>query len=182
MGELDIFSEDESALLARTLYKVGVWISYAEDEEGEEDDVREMKALESCIAAVAKKYDGPGLVDDIAREVFVRRSQWDEWADGCFNALDDVKTAINVMRAHGSETDQKRFKAALVEVAQTVAMAYGEFGEFDDEDEKSGFGALLGKITGGFAKLTADDKDHPMNISAAEGSAIEELKMLLREG
>lgn len=181
MNELSGFSEDEIELVSAALYKIGVWVSHADDEDGEEDDEREMRALGSCVRAVAKKYDGPGLVDDVAREALKRQGQWEEWADYSFNALDECRKALAVMKAHGTSADVKNYKAALMEVAVTVAQAYGEFGQFDDEDEGGGFGALLGKITGGFSKLSGEDKDHPMNVSAAEDSALEELRTLLRD-
>lgn len=182
MSELEVFSDDEVELLASVMYKVGVWVSHADDEEGEEDDILEMKALGACIRAVAKKYDGPGLVDDIAREVLARQDQWEDWADYSFNVLPDVERAVSVLKAKGTAQDVKNYKAALVETGTTVAQAYGEFGQFDEDDESGGvFGALLGKITGGFAALGADDKDHPMNVSAAEDEVLGRLKAALKD-
>ena len=182
MSELSVFTEEEVELLSSVLYKVGVWVSHADDVDGEEDDEKEMKALVVCIRAVAKKYDGPGLVDDIAREVFVRKERFEDWADDAYNVLPEVKNALAVMRRVGSKQDLKNYKMALYEVSVTVARAFGEFGEFDDEEPEGGvFGALIGKITSGFSSLSVDDKDHPMNISAAEDEVISQLKAILKE-
>jgi hypothetical protein len=178
MSDLAGFGEDEIELVSGVLYKVGVWVSHADDVDGEEDDEREMKALGACMRAVAKKHDGPGLVDDVARVVLARTDRWEEWTDYSFNVLPDVARAVAVMKAHGTKDDVKNYKMALVEVGSTVAMAHGEFGQYDEDEEKSGFGALLGKITSGFGK---DHKDHPMNVSAAEDGVLSELKAVLRE-
>ena len=53
MSALSNFSEDEIELLASVPYKAGAWISHADDEEGEDDDERELKALESIIKEIA---------------------------------------------------------------------------------------------------------------------------------
>lgn len=181
MSELSVFSPEEIDLLARVLFKVGAWVSYADDEDGEEDDALEMKALSACIRAVAKKYDGPGLVDDIARETLKRQADWEAWADESFHVLSECRQALDLLKARAAERDVKNYKAALMEVGTTVARAYGEFGECGDDDEGGVFGALLGKITSGFSGLSGEDKNHPMNVSAAEDSALEELRALLRE-
>ncbi|MCB1650444.1 MAG: hypothetical protein KDI46_00160 [Alphaproteobacteria bacterium] len=180
MSELSIFAPDEVELLARALFKVGAWISYAEDEEGEADDEQEMKALAACIRAVAKKHDGPGLVDDIARETLARQDQWENWAEDSFHALDECAQAVALLKSRAPASDVKNYKAALMEVAVTVAQASGEFGQYDDEDIGL-FGALLGKITGAFSGLTADDAGHPMNVSAAEDEALGRLRKLLKD-
>ena len=179
MSDLAGFSAEEIELVSSVLYKVGVWVSHADDVDGEEDDEHEMKALGACIRAVAKRYDGPGLVDDVAREVLARTDRWEEWTDYSFDVLPDVRRAVAAIKLHGTKDDVKHYKMALVEVVQTVAMAYGEFGQYDEDENKGGFGALLGKITKGFG---SDHKDHPMNISAAEDGVLEELKAVLREG
>ena len=181
MSELSVFSEEESELLVSVLYKVGVWVSHADDEDGEVDDIREMKALGACIRAVAKKYDGPGLVDDLARAVLRSEDQWAAWTDYSFNVLPVCEKALAVMRLHGTKDDLKNYKMALVEVGTTVAMAYGEFGQYDDGDDKGLFGVLLGKITAGFSGLGANDKNHPMNVSASEDGVLCALKALLKE-
>ena len=53
MTTLSDFSASELELLVSLPYKVGVYVSHADDEDGEVDDEREMAALESCIKAIA---------------------------------------------------------------------------------------------------------------------------------
>ncbi|MCB1563204.1 MAG: hypothetical protein KDJ75_06480 [Alphaproteobacteria bacterium] len=182
MTQLSDFSADEIELLVSLPYRVGVWVSHADDVEGEADDEHEMEALESCIRAVAKKYDGPGLVDDIARETLRRRDSWADWTDRAFNILPEAPRALSLLQSRAGRADAKNYKAALLEIAATVARAYGEFGAFDEwENEGSGlFSALAGKIAGAFSSLSQDDKNHPMNISPAENSAISRLAAALK--
>lgn len=181
MSALSAFSEEEITLLASLPYKVGVWVSHADDEEGELDDVREMKALTTCIKAVTKAYDGPGLVDDIARETLKRESLWPQWTDRAFNILPDCQKAIVLLKEKSGLQDAKNYKAALLEIATTVAQAYGEFNSFDEIPEDEGFfGGIVNKVVGGFSGLSKDDANHPMNVSAAEDSAISQLAAALK--
>lgn len=183
MSEFDIFLDEEKLLLASALYKTGVWISYAEDLEGEEDDIREMRALGACLRAVAKKYEGPGLVDDIARFTLSQKDVWEEWADDVYDPRDEIGKALALMKNKAPKDDLKKYKAALYEVAVTVAQAHGEFIQYDEEEpeESSAFGALLGKITATFLGKGAEDADHPMNVSSVESQNISQLKTLMRE-
>lgn len=184
MTQLSDFSKDDMNLLISLPYKVGVWVSHADDVDGEDDDAHEMEALESCIRAVAKKYDGPGLVDDIARETLRQREKWPEWTDRAFNILPDCHRALELLLSQAGRKDAKNYKAALLEIAATVARAYGEFGAFDDWDNEGEglFGSLVSKITAGFSSLSKEDKSHPMNISPAENSAISRLAGALKMG
>ncbi len=181
MSELSIFSDEETDLLVSLPYKVGVWVSHADDEDGEIDDEREMTSLAVCIKAVAKEYDGPGLVDDIARETLKREPFWLDWTDRAFNILPDCEKAIALLKQKPGLGDAKNYRAALLEIATTVGQAYGEFNAFDDIPEDEGFFAgIAGKIVGGFSGLSKDDANHPANISAAEDSAIAQLAAALK--
>ncbi|GJL85114.1 MAG: hypothetical protein DHS20C02_08890 [Micavibrio sp.] len=181
MSELSIFSDEEITLLTSLPYKVGVWISHADDEEGEADDEREMKSLSACLKAVAKEYDGPGLVDDIARETLKREPFWMEWTDQSYNILPDCEQALVLLKEKAGLQDAKNYKSALLEIAATVAQAYGEFNGFDEVPEEEGFfGSIVNKVVGGFSGMSKDDANHPMNISPSEDSAISQLAAALK--
>ena len=180
MNALSVFSDEEITLLVSLPYKVGVWVSHADDEEGEADDEREMKALSTCLKAVARKYDGPGLVDDIARETLKREKFWLEWTDQSYNILPDCEKALALLKEKAGLQDAKNYKAALLEIAATVAQAYGEFNSFDEIPEDEGFfGRIVKKVVGGVVGLSKDDANHPMNISASEDSALSQLAAAL---
>lgn len=86
-----------------------------------------------------------------------------------------------ILKPVASESEFKAYRTTLIEIATTVAQAHGEFNSFDaPAEEKTGFGALVGKIVSGFSDLSKDDDNHPMNVSAAEDSAITELKQILK--
>ncbi len=183
MKFLDGLSPEDQKYLASLPYKVGVYISHAEDEEGEVDDEREISALEACIRAIANLHDDQPVVAEIFEMTLNMQDHWPQWEAKSFNAPDDARKAIAILTANtpepSRETALKNFKQSLMEVAKTVAQAYGEFGQFEDDEKQTGiFAGLVGKIT---QKLsTKNDANNPMNISAGESNAIAELRKALR--
>lgn len=181
MSVLSGFSDDELQLLISLPYKVGVYVADADDEEGELDDEVEARALEACLRAVAQKYDGPGVVDDFVRGALGGRAQWPVWAEKSYNIIPDCERAIVLLRQKVDSEDVKNYRAALLEIASTVAQAYGEFVSFDEfPDDEGFFSTVAAKIAGVFSGMGADDVGHPSNVSAAEDSAISRLSAALK--
>jgi hypothetical protein len=175
MTALSEFTDEQVSLLISLPYKVGVWISYTDDAEGEDDDEREMKALRSCLRAVAKLHEGNGLISEIMTRCLQSQDEWSVWADDSFHVPADAFRAMEAIKGRAPAKTIKAFRAVMMEIATAVAQAYGEFGEFEDEGE-----GFFGKIIGAFAKLGYDDKNHPMNVSAAEDSALSQLAEALK--
>jgi hypothetical protein len=173
---LSSFTPEDAEILVSLPYKVGVWVSHADDEEGDADDERENKALESCIRAIAKLHEDKPLIAEIMAETLRRRAGWSAWYEGSFHVLHDIPKAVAAMRSKATSADFKNYRGALMEIAAAVARAYGEFGHFD-EAQTEGF---FSKIAKGFK--SHDNADHPMNVSAAEDSALSRLAAALRDG
>jgi hypothetical protein len=178
MASLSDFTDEQAALLISLPYKTGVWISYSDDAEGEDDDEREMKALRACLRAVAKLHEGHALISEIMTRCLQAQDEWSVWAEDCFHVPPDAFRAMEAVKARAPEKTAKAFRAVIMEIATAVAQAHGEFGEFGDFDDDAE--GIFGKIVGAFAKLGHDDKNHPMNVSAAEDSALAQLAEALK--
>jgi hypothetical protein len=174
MTQLVAFTAEETDLLVSLPYRVGVWISHADDIEGEADDERESKALHSCIKAIAKIHQEQALIVEIMAETLRRRAQWNDWTENSFHALTEAQKAVAVLRTKGTATDIKHYRAALMEIAASVARAHSEFGAFDEAESEG----IFTKIAGAFSSLA--DADHPTNVSASEDSALSRLAAALR--
>ncbi len=180
MTNLSYFSDEDVELIVSLPYRVGMHVSYADDEEGEQDDEREMQALEACIKEVAKSYDDSELVKEIAARILASKDKWSSWSQGVFNIEPSCEKAIISIKAVASAEDVKNYIKMVLEIASSVAQAYGEFGE-EQEPEKGFFGKAMSKIAKGFAGMSEDDAAHPMNISAAEDSAISSIAAALKK-
>ncbi len=181
MSVLAQFSASELELLASLPYKAGVFVSHADDEGGEEDDAREIDALGACIRKIAEHHAHMPFTVAIMGQTLDLKMQWGSWEERSFTTPQDCMMAVSLLEGRITDDELKDFRGALIEIATSVAQAYGEFNSFDDADKKSGgFGALLKKFTGGFSGVSVDDAGHPMNVSASEGSAIDALKAALK--
>ncbi|MEZ5814095.1 MAG: hypothetical protein R3E13_05145 [Alphaproteobacteria bacterium] len=180
MTSLSDFAASERELLLSLPYKVGVFVSHADDVDGEHDDEKEMGALEACIKAIARLHEDKPLSAEIMRGCLSEKAQWPRWAAQSFNTPEAAREAAILLEARASESEFKNYRGALMEIATTVAQAYGEFDAFDEGESGGGFfGGLVSKIAGGFSALSADDVNHPMNVSAAEDGALAELRAAL---
>ena len=181
MTSLSDFSGSELELIASLPYKVGVFVSHADDADGETDDEKEMAALEACIKAIAGLHDDQPFTAEVLGQTLSMKTEWPRWAAQSFNVPDAAREGAVLLQGRASESEFKNYCAALMEIASTVAQAYGEFGEFDDDDSSGGvFSGLVSKIAGGLSSLSADDDNHPMNVSAAEDTAINVLRDALK--
>lgn len=182
MTSISDFSGSELELIISLPYKAGVFISHSDDEDGEVDDEKEMSALASCIQAIAKLHDDKPFTAEVMGQTLAMKSEWARWAEeGIFQTPKYAQQAVALLNGRASEQEVKNYRAAILQIATTVAQAYGEFGEFDDEDSGGGlFSGLASKISGALSSLNADDDNQPMNVSAAEEAALAELRAALK--
>ncbi|MGH1457046.1 MAG: hypothetical protein ACRBDI_09715 [Alphaproteobacteria bacterium] len=174
MTALSDFSEQDVELIVSLPYRVGLNVSYADDEDGEQDDEREMAALEACLTAVVHKSEG--LTKEVAEKTLAMNDKWESWGQGVFNIEPLCEQAsAAVLRVAGKDVAKDYVKMVL-EVASAVAQAYGEFGE--EEEPKGFFGKAMTRIISGYG--SSDEPNHPMNISAAEDSAISRISAALK--
>ncbi len=176
MSQLAAFTPEDVELLVSLPYRVGINVSHTEDEEGEVDDEREMEALNECFKQIAKLHQASPLVSEVAREILRRKDQWVRWSQGAFNVAPDCEKALRVLKPVVNGQEFKSYKKMLIEVATSVAQAYGEFGEV--REKKGFFGRVMEKVVSSFAN---DDKNHPMNVSAAEDTAIGLIQAALKK-
>ncbi len=177
MSDLGSLLPEESELLIALPYRVGVWMSHADDDDGEGDDAREMKALEGIIKSVAKAHEGSGFVQDVAQEILRLREHWSGWEARSFNILPDCEKVMGVLKGHVNDNDRKAYRAALLQIAETVAQAHGEFG-MDAGDDVGAWGGFLEKVVN---KLKGEGEDAAfMNISPAEDDALNRLSVALQ--
>lgn len=173
MTQLSDFSPEEIGSIVALPYRVGMHISFAEDEDGEQDDELEMRALEASIREISKNKTG--LVAEIAAEVLNRKSDWEKWSEGVFNIEPMCKQAILTLESKASADEAKAYVRMNIEIAHSVAQAYGEFGE--DKPESGFFGKMMSTIV---ERMNSDESSHPMNVSAAEESAIARIKSAMK--
>lgn len=177
MAKLDVFSPEEQEQIVSLFYRVGIYVSHAEDEDGEHDDDLEMKALERVIKAIAKLEKKSEFLHSVANDALARKDQWEDWNNRFFQVENDCKAVVALLYNNIPKADFNRYRLSLIKIGEVVASAYGEFGE-DFEEEESFFTKLVDKISGGLK--SNDDDEAFMNITPAEDQAIITLKNALK--
>lgn len=177
MGAPDFLStlnDDERKLVVSIPYRVGIWVSYADDEGGENDDQNETKALGKVFKDISRSKNLPPFIADVLDEIESAQDRWPEWEAAASDTLGDCTRVLVLLESRASAADNSNYKKLLKKIAYRVAGAHGEFGEA----EASGgiFARLLKKL-----KPSAQAEDF-MNISPAEEEALQNLARTLDGG
>jgi hypothetical protein len=154
----------ERDLIIKLPYRVGLWISRADDKLGFFDDKVERARLEAVIERVAKHHETSSFVRNILANTLSHANDWPEWAAGVDTILADCKTGLNIVKAQSSDEDVKTYRVVLMQTAVCVAEAFQE-----DETVEAGLPTIP----------SANDQGIPENISKAEKRALEQLKKAL---
>lgn len=179
---LESLPESEQLILASLPFKVGVWTSHAADEQGDQDDKKEMRALECFLDVLSQGVQVPPVIRQICLKTLEEKPLWDEWAAASMNVPAECQAGLAILAREAEEIDVKRFRMALYKIARTVAEAYGEFNMFDDNTPASGgLSGLINRVGDAFAALGGKDDSSPANISPAEEEALRALAAVLKK-
>jgi hypothetical protein len=170
MATLNKMEKDERDLIVGLPYRVGIWISHADDEEGSADDRREHKAVEKILHRFAGQIERYPFISAVLRETLAQRNSWERWAENSLDVLPDCEKALVIVNKTGNREAVINYRKILMKIANDVAGAHGEFGEFESE---SGFTKLISGLLG-------SKRDDFMNISPSEDEALERLAGVLR--
>lgn len=182
MSGLSDLNEDQAHEIISLPYKAGMWISHADDVEGEADDINEMRSLERGIPELSKLHENSMLVQHVASEIMRMKDHWDVWENQCFHITKTAPDTMKMVLGHFGESEAKEYRSFIMELSKMVAQAASELDAFDpmEQKEEGFFGNMIGKIVGGISAVSKDDVNHPANISPAEGSALSELSAALK--
>ena len=183
MGVLSTLPEDKALAIISLPYKAGLWVSHADDIDGEADDANEMKAIERGVPALAELHSGSGLVQEVASEIIRLKSDWDQWEEECFYIVKQAPEIMHEIQTEFGVGEAREYRRFVMELGKMVAQAHSELSAFDaiEEDKKEGFlSGMVGKFVGGLSGMKDNDKGHPANISPSEKSALSQLSAALK--
>ena len=183
MGVLSQLAEDKALAIISLPYKAGLWVSHADDIEGEADDANEMRAIERGVPALAELHNTSPLVQEVASEIIRLKGEWNQWEEECFYIVKQAPAIMQDIQAEFGTGEAKHYRSFVMELGKMVAQAHSELSAFDaiEEDKKEGFlSNMVGKFVGGISAMKEDDAGHPANISPSEKSALSQLSSALK--
>ncbi|MDH5723298.1 MAG: hypothetical protein OEY94_08275 [Alphaproteobacteria bacterium] len=129
MNFLDELTADQRDLLVSLPYRVGLYVSESDKTGGDESEEREMNALESIITGYAREVFGSETVQYVISETVRRKNEWDKWSLHLEGISADCHKAIDILSEHVDPKEVSSFKAHLVEIGESVALAFREYGK-----------------------------------------------------
>ncbi|MCK5374160.1 MAG: hypothetical protein KAJ40_02650 [Alphaproteobacteria bacterium] len=183
MTILSSFTPEDAELIISLPYRIGLHVSYSEDESGEQDDKLETQALEKTLLSVMQKKEENGLLaHEVVESLLASKDKWESWSQGVFNIEPLCEKAIVTLKTQVDSEEIKDYIRVCLSVASEVAHAYGEFGEGDDMDAGDG---IIVKIIAEISRMIPGTKGqeahHPMNVSATEDSAIARISDVMKK-
>ncbi len=131
MSFLDDLPPDQKELIISLPYRVGVWISHSDDIGGAAADDEEIKALANIIDGFTRDVFGSEAVQHIMMGTVSRKDMWPEWAANVGNVNQDCQQAIDILNECVDEKEVNAFRQRLLEIAETVALAFREYDRLD---------------------------------------------------
>lgn len=161
-------------MLVSLPYRVGLSISRSDDSGGDESDDKEMDALSSIITAYSQEVFGCETVQFIISETVARKAEWPQWSENLSAVVSECHEAIDILSGYVDPKEVTAFKSHLIEIGESVAMAFREYGESTPLFDKIKIYIIYFKGKSQAAKLNKPYKDFQqfLNISLDERKAL----------
>ena len=181
MSELTRFLPADQDLLVSLFYRVGHWMSHADDSDlGEDSEQAEEAQMFKVLNKLAHSKNTGALCSEIAAEALRQKGSWARWASQIDNVIPDVARAKTLIKGQANNQEFVAFGKSLVTIATAVARAYRETDDAEDTEEKGFFAWLSEKKDHVVLALSDSEAHKDLNISPAEDSALTELVMTLK--
>tara|TARA_B100000378_G_scaffold274766_2_gene269718 strand:+ start:1174 stop:1731 length:558 start_codon:yes stop_codon:yes gene_type:complete len=180
--ELSKFTPDQQFQLSGLFYKIGIWMSHADDA-GESDhgsDVAEEAQLYNVLEKMAKTYKAFPLIKEMADNAVSQSGYHAQWKAESDNAVAEAAIVARMLKAAASQQELDAFKGACMQVATDVAKAYQEDEYHTDVNHGMDYDVFVEKVANFFARISNRKLYEEMNISPAEDNALSELANALR--
>ncbi|MGN7438654.1 MAG: hypothetical protein ACTHOO_08430 [Alcanivorax sp.] len=128
MNFLDQLMPDQRNLLVSLPYRVGLYISQSDQSGGDESDQAEMDALSSIIIAYSQEVFGAETVQYVVGETVQRKAEWEAWSKDLEMIQGECYKAIDILSETVDEKEVSAFKRSLLEIGESVALAFREYG------------------------------------------------------
>lgn len=176
---LDHLTAEQREMIVSLPYRVGMSINKSdEDDDGEDhsdEQQAELQALYNLLNAFSQDVFGAETVTYVISETVRRKDEWPKWADQTDNIEDDCQRAIDILSGMVDPKEVNAFRNYLVEVGESVAMAFCEYNENTPFFEKLKMKMAYSKCRAKAEKLQRDFKNFEefISISLSERKTLE---------
>ena len=129
MNFLDQLTEDQRTLLVSLPYRAGLFVSQSDNAGGDDSDDAEMQALDNIITGYSQEIFCAETVQYIVSETVRRKSEWPAWSDNLGEIGNECHKALDILYDSVGEKEVNAFKNHLIEIGESVALAFKEYGK-----------------------------------------------------
>lgn len=180
MSGLQRFLPEDQDLLVGLFYRVGHWMSDADDSDvGTESEQAEEAQMFRVLTKLSQSENVGQLCREISAEALRQKGSWGRWAGQSDSFLVDVRQAKKIVLGQSTNDEFRLFGKSLVTIATAVARAYRE--SEDMEAQETGFLSWISEKSSHITLALSDLEAHKdLNISPAEDNALIELVEALK--
>lgn len=181
MSFMEQFLPAECDLLIRLPYRVGLYVSQSDRSGGDDSDEVEKRVLSNIITAYSQEVFGAETAQYIITETVSCKADWEEWSLDLEHIQEECGKAIGVLNAHVAPKEVSAFKRCLMEIGESVALAFCEYDDGVSLIEKTKIYMAYRRSRSMAAKLgiVAKEWDQFINISLDERDALQRIAVAL---
>lgn len=127
MSFLDQLTTDQRDILVSLPYRVGMLVSQSDSSGGDESDDLELQTLSNLLHGYAQEVFGAETVQYIISETVKRQNDWPRWAKELDTVEGDCHRAVDILSDAVDEKEVSAFKQHLMEIGESVALAFREY-------------------------------------------------------
>lgn len=171
---LDALSPQDREMIVSLPYRVGLSISQSDDTGGDESDAIEAQTLNNLLTGFAHDVFGAETVQYVIGETVQRKADWPKWATKLENVEQDCERTIEILLDRVDPKEVSAFRKYMVEIAESVAMAFREYSDDMPVFKKFQFFMAYQKLKTLAEKHKMPLKDYEdfLNISLKERKAL----------
>lgn len=180
MSGLQRFLPADQDLLVGLFYRVGHWMSDADDTDvGTESEKAEEAQMIRVLTKLSQSENVGQLCREISAEALRQKGSWSRWSGQADSFIADVVKGKKAILGQTTVEEFQLFGKSLVTIATAVARAYRE--SEDMEAQETGFLSWLTEKSNHISIALSDREAHKdLNISPAEDNALIELVEALK--
>ncbi len=171
---LDQLTQQQRDMIVSLPYRVGLHISQSDDTGGDESDEIEAQTLNNLLTGFSQEVFGAETVQYVIGEAVQRKADWPKWAEAVNSVEEDCHKTISILSDIVDPKEVSAFKGCMVEIGESVAMAFREYSDDMPIFQKLKFFLAYHKGKSQAEKLKRAYKsyDEFLNISLKERKAL----------
>ena len=126
---LDSLMTEQRDMIVSLPYRVGLMIGEVDDTGGDESSEIEGQVLHNLLMGFSRDVFGAETMTYVIRETVQRKDEWANWSQNLDQVPEECAHAVDILSQYVDPKEVSAFTNYLLEIAESVAMAFREYDE-----------------------------------------------------